>query len=211
MVSLLHYLAPSMSPYHVRAVELLWATCKVTRRSRLETAVAQKLRCGTDTARAAALTAFGTFWRLSEDVSTDELSTPLLILLDKLQSPDADDRQQAEVWLRANVRSYTKVVDPLLQMLLSNRATPSTPAAENIGGVQIAVCRVNEPFNQDIVVYALKTLSALVRFGGSNVAKALAATPLSASMSTTIKHLVKAETLVASSTYLNTLLDECTI
>ncbi len=125
VASLLRYLAPSKSPYHVRAVELLWATHKVTQRSRLETAMTQQLSRGTEAARSAALTAFGTFWRLSEDVSTDELRTPLLLVLDRLQSLDAEERQQAEVWLRANLRSYIKVVDPLLHMLLRNKPAHS--------------------------------------------------------------------------------------
>ncbi|KAJ9474697.1 Protein dopey [Pseudozyma hubeiensis] len=205
---LLRYLAPEMAPFHVRAVELLWATCKVTQRSRIETAVAQQLTRGDATARSAALTAFGTFWRLSEDVSTDELRTPLLIVLDKLQSQDAHDRQQAEIWLRANVRSYLKVVDPLMHMLLRNRPTSLTDTDADIDGIRISFPRIDEPFNQHLIQYALTTLSALARFGGPGFAKSLAASPLSASLSATTKQLVRAETLVASATYLDALLDE---
>ncbi|KAI3475499.1 hypothetical protein L1887_63123 [Cichorium endivia] len=108
VVALLRYLSPAMAPYHVRAVELLWATNKVTRRSRLETALAHQLSHNDAAARAAALTAFGAYWRLSEDVSTDELRTPLLLVLDRLQASDADERQQAELWLRAHRRDHPR-------------------------------------------------------------------------------------------------------
>ncbi|SPO28829.1 related to DOP1 - strong similarity to developmental regulatory gene, dopey (dopA) [Ustilago trichophora] len=211
VTALLRYLAPAMSPYHVRAVELLWATHKVTQRSRLETAMTQQLTRGTDAARSAALVAFGTFWRLSEDVSTDELRTPLLSVLDKLQSLDADERQQAEVWLRANLRSYIKVVDPLLHMLLRNRPAQLEPTAKELDGIRAAFSQINEPFNEQLVLYALRTLSALARFGGASFAKALATTPLSASLSTATKQLIRSETLVASWTYLDVVLDECSI
>ncbi|GAC98202.1 hypothetical protein PHSY_005791 [Pseudozyma hubeiensis SY62] len=205
---LFRYLAPEMAPFHVRAVELLWATCKVTQRSRIETAVGQQLTRGDATARTAALTAFGTFWRLSEDVSTDELRTPLLIVLDKLQSHDARDRQQAEIWLRANVRSYLKVVDPLMHMLLRNRPTSLTETDADIDGIRISFSRIDEPFNQQLIQYALTALSALARFGGPGFAKSLAPTPLSASLSATTKQLVRADILTGSAAYLDALLDE---
>ncbi|SPO28009.1 related to DOP1 - strong similarity to developmental regulatory gene, dopey (dopA) [Ustilago trichophora] len=211
VTALLRYLAPAMSPYHVRAVELLWATHKVTQKSRLETAMTQQLTRGTDAARSAALVAFGTFWRLSEDVSTDELRTPLLSVLDKLQSLDTEERQQAEIWLRANLRSYIKVVDPLLHMLLRNRPAQLESTAKELDGIRVACSQINGPFNEQLVLYSLRTLSALARFGGPNLAKALATTPLSASFSTATKQLIRSEALVASSTYLDVVLDECSI
>lgn len=211
VASLLRYLAPAMSPYHVRAVELLWATHKVTRKSRLETAMTQQLGRGTDSARAAVLVAFGTFWRLSEDVSTDELRTPLLLVLDKLQSLDAEERQQAEVWLRANLRSYIKVVDPLLHMLLQNRPAGLETTVVEMEGIKVAATQVNEPLNDQLVLYSLRTLAALARFGGTSFAKALATAPLSASLSSTTKQLIRNETVSASATYLDVVLDQCSV
>ncbi|CBQ68744.1 related to DOP1-strong similarity to developmental regulatory gene, dopey (dopA) [Sporisorium reilianum SRZ2] len=211
VASLLRYLAPAMSPYHVRAVELLWATCKVTQRSRLETAMAQQLTRGTETARSAALAAFGTFWRLSEDVSTDELRTPLLLVLDKLQSLDAEERQQAGIWLRSNLRSYLKVVDPLLHILLRNRPIPLPSASIDVFGIRVVFPEIDEPLNLQLIQYALRTLSSLAQFGGPSFSKALAATPLSASLSTATKQLIRAEKVGASATYLDALLDECAV
>ena len=211
VASLLRYLAPAMSPYHVRAVELLWATHKVTQGSRLETAVALQLSHGSDAARSAALVAFGTFWRLSENVSTDELRTPLLLVLDKLQSLDAEERQQAEIWLRSNLRSHVKVVDPLLHMLLLNRPSQLGAATMDIEGIRVVARQINEPFNEQLVLYALRTLAALARFGGASFAKALAATPLSASLSTATKQLIRAEVVAASASFLDVILDECSL
>lgn len=217
VASLFRYLSPAMAPYHVRAVELLWATYKVTQRSRLETVVAQQLTGVSVTGqasvstRSAALVAFGTFWQLSEDVSTDELRTPLLLVLDNLQSHDADERHQAESWLRANVRSYLKIVDPLLHMLLRNRAASLTSASLDIYGSQVTYSQIDEPFNQQLIQYALRTLSAVARFGGLSFARLLAATSLSATLSTTTKQFVRAEMLTASTSYLDALLDECSI
>lgn len=193
VAALLRYLSPAMAPYHVRAVELLWATNKVTRRSRLETALAHQLSHNDAAARAAALTAFGAYWRLSEDVSTDELRTPLLLVLDRLQASDADERQQAELWLRAHVRSYVKVVDPLVHMLVRNQPAQLAPATVNLDGISVVITHVEQPYNHELVVYALRTLAALVRFGGPGLVKALASTPLSASLSTATKQLVRAK------------------
>ncbi|TKY89065.1 hypothetical protein EX895_001596 [Sporisorium graminicola] len=211
VASLLRYLTPTMSPYHVRAVELLWATCKVSQRSRLETVMAKQLTRGTEAARAAALAAFGTFWRLSEDVSTDELRTPLLLVLDKLQSLDAEERQQAGIWLRSNLRSYLKVVDPLLHMLLHNRPDPLASAAMDVYSIRVSFPRIEGPLTLQLIRYALRTLSALAHFGGPAFTKALATTPLSASLSTITKQLIRAETVGASATYLDALLDECAV
>ncbi|ETS64592.1 hypothetical protein PaG_01061 [Moesziomyces aphidis] len=209
VAALLRYLSPAMAPYHVRAVELLWATNKVTRRSRLETALAHQLSHNDAAARAAALTAFGAYWRLSEDVSTDELRTPLLLVLDRLQASDADERQQAELWLRAHVRSYVKVVDPLVHMLVRNQPAQLAPATVNLDGISVVITHVEQPYNHELVVYALRTLAALVRFGGPGLVKALASTPLSASLSTATKQLVRAKTLDGAATYLDVVLDEC--
>ncbi|KAJ1596438.1 hypothetical protein NDA11_000447 [Ustilago hordei] len=211
VASLLRYLAPAMSPYHVRAVELLWAIHKVTQRSRLETAMTQQLSRGTHTARAAGLVAFGTFWRLSEDVSTDELRTPLLLVLDKLQSLDAQERQQAEVWLRANLRSYIKVVDPLLHTLVQNKPAEVQSATVDINGIMVGITQINEPLNDQLVLCSLRTLAALARFGGSSFAKSLATTSLSASLSGATKQLIRAETIQASATYLEVLLVQCSL
>ncbi|GAC75835.1 dopey and related predicted leucine zipper transcription factors [Moesziomyces antarcticus T-34] len=211
VVALLRYLSPAMAPYHVRAVELLWATNKVTRRSRLETALAHQLSHNDAAARAAALTAFGAYWRLSEDVSTDELRTPLLLVLDRLQASDADERQQAELWLRAHVRSYVKVVDPLVHMLVRNQPAQLAPATVDLDGISVVITHVEQPYNHELVVYALRTLAALVRFGGPGLVKALASTPLSASLSTATKQLVRAKTLDGAASYLDVVLDECVV
>lgn len=209
--ALLRYLSPAMAPYHVRSVELLWATNKVTRRSRLETALAHQLSQGNAAARAAALTAFGTYWRLSEDVSTDELRTPLLLVLDRLQAADADERQHAELWLRAHVRSYVKLVDPLVHMLVRNQPAQLAPATVDLDGISVAITHVEQPYNHEMVVYALRTLAALVRFAGAGLVKALASTSLSASLSTTTKQLVRAKTLDGAASYLDVVLDECVV
>ncbi|PWZ01195.1 hypothetical protein BCV70DRAFT_199555 [Testicularia cyperi] len=209
VTKLLRYLEPGMSPYHVRAVELLWASHKITRRCRLETSLCQQLEAGIEGDRTRALVAFGTFWRLSEDTCTDEMRGPLLQVLDRLRSPDFEERQRAEAWLRSNMRSYAKVVDPLLHVLLQNRPEVQSSTLDLQHGLQVNRNRFVEPFDQQQVLYALHTLLSLSRFGGHGFCRALATTPLSSSLSIRTRLFIRQKIVDGNSSFLDVLLDEC--
>lgn len=44
---------------------------------------------------------------------------PILMIVDDLEDPDHLVRQEAESWIKANLRSYFRVLDPVLSRLLA--------------------------------------------------------------------------------------------
>lgn len=62
---LLSYLRPDSAPYHVRTVSLIWALQVATRRSHVESIVAQSLTSPGSQNAHEAYEAFGVLWRLT--------------------------------------------------------------------------------------------------------------------------------------------------
>ncbi|SPO39006.1 related to DOP1 - strong similarity to developmental regulatory gene, dopey (dopA) [Pseudozyma flocculosa] len=211
--SLLFYMEPDRSPYQIRAAELLWAAQKVTSRGHLERVLCRKLSAPDVSGRIRTMQAFGTLWRLSEDLPCEELWAPLLLILDKLRSSDLEEKQWAEAWLRVNLRSYPKVVDPLFHMLLASRP-PRRANRLELDGLQIDILEYTRPYDQQQSLYALQTLAALSRFSGQGFARALKSNSVSAS----VERLLTSSAGPSSDTegarssqasYLDVLLDQC--
>lgn len=59
------YLRPSASPYHVRAVQLIWELEHATSHHHIESIIAQKLAKCSSQSEYEAYDAFGVLWRLS--------------------------------------------------------------------------------------------------------------------------------------------------
>ena len=203
---LLSYMELARSPYHIRAVELIWATHKVTRPHHLETVLCQLLTRGTEMQQARAVQAFGTLWRLSDDRPCDELRAPLLLVFDKLRSPDLEEKHLAEAWLRANLRSYSKVVDPLFKTLLIARPVLHAQTLD-VFGVTVETLHYAVPMDQNLCNHALQTLASLSKFSGQGFARAMKSSALSTEIQS---HLVKQQNEPGPATYLDLLLEQCT-
>lgn len=80
--------------------------------------------------------------------------TPILTILDGLNSLDPLQRQRAETWIRRNLKSFFRVLDPVLGRL-----------GEANGDL-------------DITAYLLDTVSTILRLGHSDLRSACQTTEL---------------------------------
>ncbi|CAK5264480.1 unnamed protein product [Mycena citricolor] len=195
---LLKYLRPDLTVYHVRAVALIWALQGIThRKSHVESVLAEKL-----TARQPleAFEAFGVLWRLTEDsfLPGFRFKMPMMIVLDSLKSEDVSLRRVGETWMRCSLRSYLRVLDPILFDLL-DPAIQRTAYTHRVKGKEIQGYMYERSFDQHYAGHLLDLLLAIVRFGGQGFSK------------TARGSLIKGELLLSrvdgQSSYLDALVD----
>ncbi|WVQ78778.1 hypothetical protein IAT38_000869 [Cryptococcus sp. DSM 104549] len=169
--SLFRYLRPSASLYHARAVELLWDYNQLAEIHTLENVIARRMSLSSF--NSVALEAFGILWRLTDDsmLPGEILNVPINIVLDALRSPDPDAQRQAETWMRCNLRSYFRVLDPILSRLLD-------PSIKYAPGQTVYAA----PVDLDLVRYEIESVSALFKFGGTGLSKACEATEIKGSL-----------------------------
>ncbi|RDX51932.1 hypothetical protein OH76DRAFT_1400831 [Lentinus brumalis] len=180
---LLGYLRPSYSAYHVRAVNLIWALERLSSQSHVESVIAQSLSARQSQELQDACEAFGVLWRLTDDSMLPgvHLKVPMMSVLESLRSDDPKLRRIGETWMRCSLKSYLRVLDPLLYDLFdpSVRFSPSTT---ELKGKQLQGFIYDRPFDQRYVNYLLETLLSVVKFGGQGFSKIARSTPISRSL-----------------------------
>ncbi|KAK0466281.1 Dopey, N-terminal-domain-containing protein [Desarmillaria tabescens] len=147
MTKLLRYLRSDCAAYHVRAVNLIWALEAATKRPHVESILAQTMNSPESRNVQESYEAFGVLWRLTEDnlLPGFRFKVPMMIVLDTLKNDDPSLRRIGETWMRCSLKSYLRVLDPIIFELLdpSIRRIPSTT----------------------------KMLLSVIRFGGQGFAK----------------------------------------
>ncbi|GAA5887198.1 hypothetical protein JCM6882_002446 [Rhodosporidiobolus microsporus] len=165
---LLDYLQPSTAPWYLEAVQLLWAVeALAPQRGYLESFIAAKLTAPDRNQRLEAFEAFGTLWRFTEDGQLPGvvLRSPMFTTLDSLKSDDLSTRRAAEAWMRCSLKSYIRILDPLLFSLLD----PTVQLRDNlgkVGDVRVPTLVYERAFDQSRIHHVLDNLLALARFGG---------------------------------------------
>ncbi|ORY25817.1 Dopey, N-terminal-domain-containing protein [Naematelia encephala] len=161
--ALFRYLRPEAAPYHVRAVELLWDYNQLAEIHTLENVIARRMsaRIG----KAEAFDAFGVLWKLTHDsmLPGEIFNVPVFTLIDALGSSDPDLQRTAETWMRCNLKSYFRVLDPILSRLLEQH--------------------VFDDLNY--TRYLLDSIATLFRFGGQGLSKSCQSTEVSKSAHST--------------------------
>lgn len=89
----------------------------------------------------------------------------MLMMLDSLKSEDLGTRRAGEAWMRCSLKSYLRILDPLLLTLLSP-AIKQVPASVNVAGMDVSILVYNQTFDQARVHHILDDLLSLARFGG---------------------------------------------
>ncbi|TDL26444.1 hypothetical protein BD410DRAFT_521497 [Rickenella mellea] len=206
---LLSYLRPERSPYHVRAVNLLWTLESCTARHHVESIIAQSLTSPNPNSVHEAFETFGVLWRLTEDSMLPgfRFKVPLLAVLDSLKSDDPSLRRIGESWMRCNLKAYTRVLDPILFDLLD----PSMLRTETIVAVkgrEIRVYSYKRTFDQRQIHYMLDILLHVVRFGGQGIGRVAATTTIERSASADLIDRVSHSGLVpVEATYLDLMVE----
>jgi hypothetical protein len=141
----------------------------------LETATAKRMSDSRH--RQEAYEAFGVLWRLTGESNTiiiwlsiaddsmlpgEMFNIPIFMIVESLNDHDPIVRQLADSWMRSNLQSYTRILDPVLSRLLAS--------------------------NSDLVTtrYLFDVLSTILRTGGESVRNICKTTEMSQSLHPTI-------------------------
>ncbi|RUP50361.1 Dopey, N-terminal-domain-containing protein [Jimgerdemannia flammicorona] len=193
------FLSPSTPALHLRTVQLLWLVQDVTRSHHVETVIAGYLIQHDTALRLTSYERFGIFWRLSEDVpeASTFFARPMFLMLDTLRDDEnSTNRRAGESWVRCNLRSYVRLLDPILAVLLDRsilrKSTEKTlEAGETAPSVTIGYYLYLRPFNQAQVDYMFNTLLTVARFGGQGFLKSVrgATVPFGSQIATLAAHM----------------------
>ncbi|EJU02805.1 hypothetical protein DACRYDRAFT_94483 [Dacryopinax primogenitus] len=174
VTQLLHYLEVHRAPCHTRASELIWAVDSIAGHHHVEAVICQGLTAGTIEQRSEMYEAFGILWRLTDDSRMPgfRLKAPMLLVLDGLKSEDPHFRRIAETWMRCSLKSYHRILDPVLHDLMAP-AYSGMPRVFSYQGVQVQEFEYERLTDQTRILYLLENLLSLVRFGGQGFGKSV--------------------------------------
>lgn len=187
--ALFRYLRPDAAAYHARAVELLWEFNQLAEVHTLESVIARRM--SSPTRKSEAFEAFGVLWRQSDDsmLPGEIFHVPMFMILDGLKSDDPQVLRAAETWMRCNLKSYFRMLDPLLRRTLALLTQRSDKVTSN---------------DASLMYYFVTSLTSLFRFGGQGLGKACQSMEVRKSPNTLFVNRVE-ETFPEASTYLELL------
>ncbi|KAH8923425.1 hypothetical protein BT69DRAFT_1350163 [Atractiella rhizophila] len=181
---LLDYLSPEHAKDHVKVTEMLWALDSLSKRSYVETKVAERLA----TKDPSAYEGFGILWRSTPDemLPGKVLKTPMFVMLDCLRSDNMSLRRLGEAWLRCSLKSYIRVLDPILLVLL-DPSIQREMRTHQMRGKEVGVWTYEKVFDQARTKFTLEILLHLVRFGGQGFTRLANATKVDGSFDAEVK------------------------
>ncbi|GAA5831398.1 hypothetical protein JCM3766R1_001734 [Sporobolomyces carnicolor] len=164
---LLGYLQPRSSPCYVESVQLLWKIDALSENRCIESIISSQLASVDEGQRLGAFEAFGNLWRFTEDAQLPgmTLRTPMLKMIDSLKAEELSTRRAAEAWMRCSLKSYIRILDPLLFSLLDPTIS-FRPQTVKISEIRTPILVYQRSFDQSRVQHVLDSLLALCRFGG---------------------------------------------
>ncbi|KAH8835109.1 Dopey, N-terminal-domain-containing protein [Flagelloscypha sp. PMI_526] len=169
--ALLQYLRPQFTAYHLRATHLIWVLEESTSHRHVEAILAQSLSTELPY-RFEAYEAFGVLWRLTDDTMLPgfKLKVPAMIVLDTLNQGNPALKRVGETWMRCSLKSYLRLLDPLLHDLLDPSIRWSQVTMP-IHHRELHGFRYERPFDQRYINHLIETLLSITRFGGQGFAK----------------------------------------
>ncbi|KAG6336234.1 hypothetical protein ID866_2853 [Astraeus odoratus] len=205
---LFRFLRQDYTIYHVRAVELVWTLESSTSGNYVESIIARNLNSVNLRSLDEALEAFGVLWRLTEDEVCPgfRLKVPMMIVLNTLRHDHPAIRRAGETWMRCHLRSYTRVLEPILYDLV-DPAIRRKPCRTKLKGKEVQGYVYERAFDQRYVHHLLDVLLAVVQFGGQGFAKAARNSPLNRSNYKPLVHRLEAASIDLTSNFLDTLVE----
>ncbi|KIM70102.1 hypothetical protein SCLCIDRAFT_1160646 [Scleroderma citrinum Foug A] len=179
---LFRFLRQGYAVYHVRAVALVWTLESSTGHHYVESIISQSLNSPDLCRLDEALEAFGVLWRLTEDDTFPgfRLKVPMMIVLDTLRHDHPSIRRAGETWMRCNLRSYTRILEPIFYDLV-DPIIRRKPCRTKLRGKEVQGYVYEQAFDQRYIHHLLEVLLAVVQFGGQGLAKAARSTVLNRS------------------------------
>ncbi|KDN49150.1 hypothetical protein RSAG8_02503, partial [Rhizoctonia solani AG-8 WAC10335] len=176
--TLLDYLRPKYTPYHVRTVQLLWELQAIVTHHEFESVIA-KTMSSQKLGQSDAYEAFGVLWRLTDDslVPGYRCKNALLIVLDTLKSENIHIRRVGETWMRCSLKSYIRVIEPVLFDLLDPSIKRSSTTF-TFNGRDTRGFTYERPMDQRKLTYILESLLSVIRYGGQGFGRVARTTPI---------------------------------
>ncbi|KAF9312603.1 hypothetical protein BG003_006119 [Podila horticola] len=199
------FLAEEFMHLHLRASQLLWMLQDVTSTSHeVETAIASYLVSDNTKSRVDAFQKFGVFWRLSDDIqhNSSAFVRPMMLMLDSLSSTNPSNRRAGETWIRSNLKSYPRLLDPLL-LVLFDQGIVRQKAEETFHNEYFPIHYYIRNFNQAQVQYVFNTLLTVFRFGGLGFLRSIRQSTIPPEMVSAISDVVGVADLKSPPTYLD--------
>jgi len=98
---------------------------------------------------------------------------PMMIVLDTLKSTDPNVYRIGETWMRCSLKSYLRILDPILYDLL-DPSIIRTPLHFKVQKRDIPGFTYERPFDQRLINHLLEVLLSVVSFAGQGFTKAAA-------------------------------------
>ncbi|GAA5972409.1 hypothetical protein JCM8115_004327 [Rhodotorula mucilaginosa] len=204
---LLDYLGPSTAPCYISATDMIWRLDELSPSRLIESLVAERLSSGQAETRSEGFAAFGNLWRCTSDqqLPGQLMTTPMFGVLDGLKAEDLTTRRLAEAWMRCSLKSYLRVLDPLLSVLADPRHLVRM-RVEKLGDIRMPVFSYGQAIDSDQLHHALDSLLSLARFGGQGFIRVAKASFLKHSFDPALRQRVLQADL-ETSTYLDGMVD----
>ncbi|KAF9960614.1 hypothetical protein BGZ65_012020 [Modicella reniformis] len=198
------FLAEENMHLHLRASQLIWMLQEVTSLSHeVETAIAAYLVSDNTKFRIDSFQRFGVFWRLSDDIPHNSTGfiRPMMLMLDALSSTDPSNKRAGETWLRSNLKSYPRLLDPLI-LVLYDQNIVRNQTEETFHNEYFPVHYYVRNFNQAQVQYVFNTLLTVFRFGGLGFLRSIRQSPIPHGMVPTLVDVISITDPKITPTYL---------
>ncbi|KAF9924707.1 hypothetical protein FBU30_005377 [Linnemannia zychae] len=199
------FFAEEYMQLHLRASQLIWMLQDVTSLSHeVETAIASYLVVDNAKTRVDAFQKFGVFWRLSDDIqhNSSAFVRPMMLMLDSLSSTNPSNRRAGETWIRSNLKSYPRLLDPLLLVLFDHTIVRSQ-SEETFHNEYFPVHYYIRNFNQAQAQYVFTTLLTVFRFGGLGFLRSIRQSTIPLEMIPAVADVVGVSDSKTTPTYLD--------
>ncbi|KAI0964349.1 hypothetical protein AcW1_001188 [Taiwanofungus camphoratus] len=182
ITTLLKYLRPPWAAYHMRAVTLIWSLDAISHHRYVESVISESMSSRDFEEVRVACEAFGVLWRLTDDsvAPGSRLRVPMMFMLDTLKSGDPGLHRIGETWMRCSLKSYLRVLDPIIFDLFDPSIHRSLFVTE-LNNKQLQGFIYERPFDQRYVNHLLQTLLSVVKFGGQGFSKTTRTTAMNRS------------------------------
>lgn len=205
---LFRFLRHECAIYHVRAVDLVWTLESSTGHHYVESIIAQSLNSPNLCSLQEAFEAFGVLWRLTEDEVSPgfRLKVPMMIVLDTLRHEQPSIRRAGETWMRCSLRSYARVLEPIIYDLI-DPTIRRKPCRTKIKGREVQGYIYEQAFDQRYVHHLLEVLLAIAQFGGQGFAKTARSYPISRSNHKPLAHRLGTVSIDPTANFLDALVE----
>ncbi|KIK97672.1 hypothetical protein PAXRUDRAFT_824668 [Paxillus rubicundulus Ve08.2h10] len=205
---LFKFLHQDWAVFHARAVNLLWTLESSTGRHYVESIVAHSVSTSDSRNTHEAFEAFGVLWRLTEDDALPgfRLKVPMMIVLETLKHDHPSLRRVGETWMRCSLRSYIRILEPILHDLI-DPTVRRKPGLLKIRGKEIQGYVYEQNFDQRYVHHLLEILHSIVQFGGQGFAKTTRITPIKRIQYQPLLQRLEAASFDLNSSFLDVLIE----